>query len=408
MPHRLIVNDELVLYGYVGIASWFDESGFTAREVIEALAEIEGDVVVRINSPGGIATEGSAIYAALVAHDGTVTVRIEGIAASAASVIAMAGEEIIMANGSLMMIHDPAGVTIGTAADHRATAVALDVMAGAMARIYAKRSGKSVAEARAIMQAETWFDGSEAVAQGFATSDETGGAIEAAVPIFDYRSFQHAPDRLVAQADRWRSEGRKLAAFGQPTASAISTSPATVVASPASASTGTKEATVPEMKDITLSMVREQRGDLVKELLASADVTAMATASAAAERDRILGIENLGATGHDALVAEMKADGKTSPAEAALRIMGAEKATRGTRMQALADADKTVPVATAPTANPQPAAPVAPVPVVAASPDGWKAEFVASADLQAEFRSVEAYVAFKSATADGRARIKAA
>ncbi|QND42405.1 Clp protease ClpP [Rhizobium leguminosarum bv. viciae] len=116
---KLIVDGELMLYGPVGFTDFWDESGFTSSQVIEALVALSGDIVVRLNSGGGIAMEGSAIHNALKRHDGRVIVKIDAIAASAASLIAMAGDEIEMPLGTLLMIHEPSGMTLGPADDHR-------------------------------------------------------------------------------------------------------------------------------------------------------------------------------------------------------------------------------------------------------------------------------------------------
>ncbi len=114
MPSRLIVNGELVLFGTVGMVSFFDEDdGFTAIEVQRALAEMNGDIVVKINSGGGVAFDGLAIHNALKDFAGKVTVFVQGIAASAASIIAMAGDEVVMQAGALLMIHDGSGLTLG-------------------------------------------------------------------------------------------------------------------------------------------------------------------------------------------------------------------------------------------------------------------------------------------------------
>ncbi|MCB5412383.1 ATP-dependent Clp protease proteolytic subunit, partial [Pseudogemmobacter faecipullorum] len=99
--------NELLLYGTVG-SSWWDEEFFTAKTVRESLADMTGPLTVRINSGGGIATEGQAIYTALRGYSGEVHIVVEGIAASAASLIAMAGSSITMSTGAIMMIHDPA------------------------------------------------------------------------------------------------------------------------------------------------------------------------------------------------------------------------------------------------------------------------------------------------------------
>jgi ATP-dependent protease ClpP protease subunit/phage major head subunit gpT-like protein len=192
---------EIYLYGSVG-ASWWEEDYFTAKSVRDQLAGLSGPLTVRINSGGGIATEGQAIYTALRGYNGTVDVIIEGVAASAASLIAMAGDTITMTPGAILMIHDPANWYVegrGTEDDHQHAANFLRVIANAYAGIYAKRSGMTVEEARAVMKAETYYDGPSAVAAGFATAVDEDGA-ELAPAAFDYRIYQHAPKGLLTAA----------------------------------------------------------------------------------------------------------------------------------------------------------------------------------------------------------------
>lgn len=149
-----------------------------------------GDVKVTLNSGGGYAAEGAAIYAALAAHNGRKRVEIIGIAASAASLIAMAGDEIIMRAGAVMMIHDPMNITVGNSADHAKTIEELEAYATSYAKIYASRAGMSVKAARAIMKAETWFDGEAAVKAGFATATDRADAV--AYARYDYDRYRHA------------------------------------------------------------------------------------------------------------------------------------------------------------------------------------------------------------------------
>lgn len=123
-----------------------------------------------LNSPGGLVHEGITIYNALKSHPATVNVTVQGIAASIASVIAQAGDRIEMASGSMMMIHEAFGFAMGTGADMRKMADALDKMTSSIAGIYAGRSGKDTSNWLALMAAETWFSDQEAVVAGLADS----------------------------------------------------------------------------------------------------------------------------------------------------------------------------------------------------------------------------------------------
>ena len=204
----VLVDGEIVLFGTVGDDFWMP--GFTARDVVNALAEIGrgADVTVRVNSGGGYTDDGIAIFNALKAHRGKVTVIIEALAASAASAIAMAGDEVIMRTGSLMMIHDPSGVTIGTSAEHRKSIEWLEHTAAALADIYAEKTGRTPEQCRADMREEIWLSPDEAIAQGYADKVDSTAAIEPTA--FDYRIYAKAPDRLVALADAkgWNSHPR--------------------------------------------------------------------------------------------------------------------------------------------------------------------------------------------------------
>jgi ATP-dependent protease ClpP protease subunit len=192
-----MANNEIVLYGSVGM-SWWEEEYFTAASVRAALAGRQGPLTVRLNSGGGIATEGQAIYTMLVDYPDTVTIIVDGVAASAASLIAMAGDEIVMRMGSWMLIHDPAQPYTearGTEDDHLHLAQQLAVISGAYAEIYANRAGITIEAAREIMRAETIYDGRAAVDAGFASAYD-GAQQAAAAARFDYRMYAHAPAAL--------------------------------------------------------------------------------------------------------------------------------------------------------------------------------------------------------------------
>lgn len=206
---NVLKDGELLLYGTVG--SDFFGDGFSALDVANALSEVgrKTAVNVRINSGGGDALEGLAIHSLLTAHKGTVTVFVDSIAASAASIIAMGGDEIVMRKGAMLMIHDPGGITIGNAADHEKTLEALDTIATSMADIYADRAGKSIEDARADMVEEIWLTADEAVSEGYADRTENGSRARNVVP-FPYTAYKNAPDRIVALARKqgWTMKAR--------------------------------------------------------------------------------------------------------------------------------------------------------------------------------------------------------
>lgn len=211
----ILVDGELVLYGFVGDDFW--DAGFTASQVIDALAELghDADVAVRLNSGGGYTEDGIAIYNALAAHGGKVSIQIDAIAASAASLIAMAGDEITMRTGALMMIHDPSRGTWGTASDHEKSQEQLDKLGNLMAGIYAAKSGEDIEDIRSEMKAELWLTGEETVGRGFADASESGKS--KAVAAFDYRAYAHAPKQLLTKS---KKQGWSFEALQNPAASA--------------------------------------------------------------------------------------------------------------------------------------------------------------------------------------------
>lgn len=219
MSRDLIVNGELVLHGPVG-GDWWDDSGFTTTDVLQALAELDGDVTVRLNSGGGVAWDGVAINNALKARADLVTIVVDGVAASAASIIAMAGDEIIMPTGALMMIHNASSLAYGTADDLEKSITLLRKLDGQMAAIYAERTGLDLADVRALMDAETWLTGPEAVDQGFATGTGAEGDKAAKASTFDYRIYAHAPKPLIAQARKLKAPAAESHGWGVPMARA--------------------------------------------------------------------------------------------------------------------------------------------------------------------------------------------
>jgi len=179
------------IYIYDVIGQGFMEEGVTPGLIRDQLKEAGGeDVLVRINSPGGIVFDGIAIKSLLDAYPGEVNVQVDGLAASAASVIAMAGKKISMAEGSMLMIHDPWGLTIGNEQDHTEAALTLGKIAGNLAEMYAARGEKTADQFRDLMRAETWLTGAESIEMGLADALETTiAAMACTVPAeFGYRN----------------------------------------------------------------------------------------------------------------------------------------------------------------------------------------------------------------------------
>lgn len=144
--------------------------GVSARDVTQALMGITASrITLHLNSPGGDVFEAHAIYNALRAHKAEVDVIVDGIAASAASYVAQAGDTVRMQSNATMMIHDAIGLTYGNAADHLEMVGLLDKQSDIIAGIYADRAGGTVEEWRDEMRAERWYNADEAVEAGLAT-----------------------------------------------------------------------------------------------------------------------------------------------------------------------------------------------------------------------------------------------
>jgi ATP-dependent protease ClpP protease subunit len=153
---------EVLLYDEIGY--W----GVTAADMAAALSPISGPLHLRVNSPGGDVFDGIAIYNMLADYPGEVTVTVDGLAASAASFIAMAGDRITMNRGSKLMIHDASGLCIGNAAEMTAMAALLDMVSGTIADVYAARAGGDAEAWRSLMRDETWYTAQAAVDAGLA------------------------------------------------------------------------------------------------------------------------------------------------------------------------------------------------------------------------------------------------
>lgn len=166
------------IYDAIGYDYWTGE-GVTARRVAAALRSMgAGPVTVNVNSPGGDVFEGLAIYNLLREHQGEVTVKVLGLAASAASFIAMAGDKVQIARAGFLMIHNAWVIAAGNRNDMRETADWLEPFDAAMADIYAARTGVDAKTVAKLMDAESWIGGAAAVEQGFAdellASDQVG------------------------------------------------------------------------------------------------------------------------------------------------------------------------------------------------------------------------------------------
>jgi ATP-dependent Clp protease protease subunit len=184
---------EISIYGPIG---GFD---INAKDFAEDLKAIDADVIhLRVDSPGGSVIDGNSIYNALTRHKAKIITHIDGLAASMGSVVAMAGDEIHMADNALLMIHEPWTVTMGNADELRADADKLDKMSGGILRAYSRSQYKED-EIKDLMKAETWLTAQEALDAGFI--DQIEGGFRAAASIVDMaQGFEHVvpTDKIIA------------------------------------------------------------------------------------------------------------------------------------------------------------------------------------------------------------------
>lgn len=214
---------EATLYLYGPIDSWGGYWGISAAEVATALTELPAgttDLTVRINSPGGEVFEAVAIMNLLRDHQARITARVDGIAASAGSFLAVSADELIMGGNTELMIHDAWGLAIGNAEDMHAYGDLLDSTSDNIASVYNAKAGGGTPKWRDYMKAESWFTAEEAVELGLADSVNTGTAEE-------------PEDAEAAPAARMRFDTETLFQYaGRAKAPAPAPLPATAVPTP--------------------------------------------------------------------------------------------------------------------------------------------------------------------------------
>lgn len=189
---------EVLIYDQIG-GDWFSE-GVTAKSFMQALSDLGqvDSIDVRINSPGGLVFEGNAIYNALKNHPAQINVYIDGIAASIASIIAMAGDSITMAENAAFMIHEPWSMVVGNQEELAKEMAILGKLTDISAKAYADRTGQPETAIRAAMKAETWYTASEALAAGFVDNISPNKCIAACASLTAAK-FSRVPDWVSRQ-----------------------------------------------------------------------------------------------------------------------------------------------------------------------------------------------------------------
>ena len=184
--------NELYIYGAIG--DWFDE--LEGKQLVDKINSYEGDLTIHINSPGGNVFDGIAVHSAIKARKGNTKIVVDGIAASIASVIVMAGDEIVMAEGSFLMIHNAWTLAIGDSVEMRKMADTLEKVSGEIRGFYQRKTGQPAEALQKMMDAETWLTAKEAKEQNFADQIlEDSAEIDASL---DLSPFNNVPRALKA------------------------------------------------------------------------------------------------------------------------------------------------------------------------------------------------------------------
>lgn len=338
---------EITLYGEVMEESpkdyWSGESMdgvyISVQEFNEKLDEIKdaSHITVHLNSCGGDLFAGLAIHNVLKALPATITVKVEGIAASAASVIACAGDEVVVMPGSIFMVHSAAAFLFGyyNSADLTTMCGQIDACNKSIVNVYAAKTGRDIAELSELIEAETWLIGDEIVDAGFADTldesststtevDEDGEGIVTNGLHHDVSAFKNMPvSRIAAAMDATKGK--------QPTTKQVTTETDVNPAADAHISAAPPQAAEKEGEDmdyesLTLDNLRAERPDLISEV---------ENAAATAERERIAAIDGIAAS----VPADMVEDAKyANPMDAAQLALAAMQRDAQTRAAYVADA----------------------------------------------------------------------
>ena len=303
---------ELLLYGIIG--DFWDE--LDAKDIVEDLRRVEAkQIVVKIYSDGGSVFAGLAIYNALKSHPANILVKIDSLAASIASVIAMSGT-VEMPENAFMMIHNPAAsVYGGDAKDMERMSKLLVKVKDSLVSVYKDKTGLENDKISELMDAESWFMAKEAVELGFADK-VTGTSDPKNMKVFNQlKNYKNVPEQLKNMIEE---PAPKDGAKQKPSIKGE------------------------EVMEITMAVLEKDAPALLEKIRADAKQENVKL-GATDERDRIKGVSDQNMLGHETLISGLMYDGKTTGPEAAVQVLAAEKVIRGDAAKKLA-ADGVKPV----------------------------------------------------------------
>lgn len=198
---------QIDIFGDIVSDKWYDEetSAVSFRDSLKSLGDVS-TINLSINSGGGSVFDGIAIYNMLKSSKAQINVYVEGLAASIASVIAMAGDTITMRSGSMLMVHMPWTVAQGNAEDMRQMADTLEKTGDSIVDIYSERTKLPVDEIKQVMKNETWLSADEAVSQGWATALDKKEAVMNSVPKETLGRFSNVPKNFLDKLENKTSD----------------------------------------------------------------------------------------------------------------------------------------------------------------------------------------------------------
>ena len=217
IPDDSVPEDGVLdIEGPIGTEDWYEDGSMTGSRLFKKALQGVKNVTVHINSPGGDVMAGAEIYSALREHSmnglGKVTVIVTALAASAASVIAMAGDEIWISPVAYMMIHNPWSFAMGDAKEMRKTARTLEEIGEGIITAYQRRTGKSRDQLKRMLENETWMSAQTAVDEGFADG-VWGGEIRASAMVTGSMCGRATPEAVRAMCERWDAAGEEEKAW---------------------------------------------------------------------------------------------------------------------------------------------------------------------------------------------------
>lgn len=307
---------DIYMYGTVMNEKWWDEEeGVVPTDILKALNNVKGkDLNIHIHSGGGHVVAAMAIYTQLANHEGKKTVIIDGLAASAATLIAMAGDEIRISESGLFMIHNASGISWGDANQMRRDADKVEKMSSIALELYASKTGKSQDEIKQMMDDETWMTAKEAKELGF---------VDSVIKFKSDAEPQMMADGVVMWSgiDVTQYKNRLPAALFAKQAAEPQPKPAK----------NNQSKGEPHM-ELTLALLKANFPDVYQQAVSDA-VAKTKEEAITAERARMQAIDEIAEPGHEELVQKAKYDSNMTAGDFAVAVMKANKANLAT-MQA--------------------------------------------------------------------------